>query len=155
MMTPTPQTENSSTGKGYFSARGSAGRGSPLPLRLSTTMFGLGIVAVLAFVPIQSMLPTSGVEAVTNTHLIALSSPIDGEVRSLPEFGASFARGDLLVHIINERADRSRVDNLAHEIERLDDDRPGIAARLANARLRLTDLTERLRLFAEARTLQL
>jgi multidrug resistance efflux pump len=156
-MTTTPQAENSGgTAKRYFAARGSVGHGSRL--RLSTTVFGVGMVAVLGFVPIQNMLPTSGVQAVTNTHLIALSSPTDGEVRSspnLPEFGAPFARGDLLLDIVNDRADRSRVDDLAHEIERLDDDRPGIVARLADARMRLIDLTEQLRLFAEARTLQL
>jgi multidrug resistance efflux pump len=60
-----------------------------------------------------------------------------------------------LLHVVNDRADRSRVEDLAHEIERLNDDRPGIVARLADARERLTDLTEQLRLFAEARTLQL
>jgi multidrug resistance efflux pump len=154
-MTTTTRTENSGTAKGYFPARDSAGRESPLPLRLSTTMFGLGIAAVFGFVPIQNMLPTSGVEAFTDTQVIALSSPMDGEVQSLPEFGAPFARGDLLSRIINDHVDRSRVDDLAHEIERLNDDRPGVIARLADARMHLTDLTEQLRLFAEARTLQL
>jgi multidrug resistance efflux pump len=83
---------------------------------------------------------------------------MDGEVRtspSLPEFGAPFAPGDPLLHIINDRADRSRVDDLGYEIQRLNDERPGIVTRLAEARTRLTDLTEQLRLFTEARTLQL
>jgi multidrug resistance efflux pump len=86
------------------------------------------------------------------------ASPGDGVVQTGPsplEFGTPFAPGDVLVRIINDRADRSRVDNLTYEIQRLRDDRPGIVARLADARMRLTDLTEQTRLFTEARTLQL
>jgi multidrug resistance efflux pump len=44
---------------------------------------------------------------------------------------------------------------LTRQIEQLKDERPGIAARLANARMLLEDLTEQTRLFAEARILQL
>jgi outer membrane murein-binding lipoprotein Lpp len=60
-----------------------------------------------------------------------------------------------LFRIINSRADRSRVDNLSRQIEQLKDERPGIAARIANARMLLVDLTEQTHLFAEARILQL
>jgi hypothetical protein len=45
-----------------------------------------------------------------------------------------FSRSDLLLHIINDRADRSRVDNLAHDIPRLNDERPGFVTRLAETR---------------------
>jgi multidrug resistance efflux pump len=95
---------------------------------------------------------------VINARVVALSAPIDGEVKtglSLPEIGMPFERGDLLLRIVNRQADRSRVDDLAREIQRLNDEHPSIAARLADARMRLTDLTEQLRLFTEARTLQL
>jgi hypothetical protein len=44
---------------------------------------------------------------------------------------------------------------LTRQIEQLKDERPGIAARLANARMLLEDLTEQTRVFAEARILQL
>jgi multidrug resistance efflux pump len=138
--------------------RGPADRASPKTRHLSKTVLGLGMVGVVGFIPVQKLLPTSGVEAVINAHVIALSAPIDGEVRtspSPPEFGTPFARNDLLLHIINDRADRSRVDDLGHEIQRLNDERPGIVTRLAEARMQLTDLTEQLRLFTEARTLQL
>jgi hypothetical protein len=59
------------------------------------------------------------------------------------------------LRIVNERVDRSRVDDLAREIQRLTDERTRIAARLADARMRKTGSTEQLRLFTEARTLQL
>jgi hypothetical protein len=74
---------------------------------------------------------------------------------SILEIGTSFDRGEVLLHITNERADRSRADDLAREIQRLTDERPGIEARLADARMRLADLTEQMRIFKEARTLQL
>jgi multidrug resistance efflux pump len=116
------------------------------------------MVVALGAIPVQKLLPTSGVEAIANARVIALSAPIDGEVQSGPsllEIGTSFARGDVLLHIINDRADRSRTEDLAREIQRLTDERPGIVMRLADARMRLTDLTEQMHLFTEARTLQL
>jgi multidrug resistance efflux pump len=131
---------------------------SPQARRLSKTALGLGIVAVLGFAPLQRLLQTSSFEAVVNARMITLRAPIDGEVQAGPhalDFGASLARGDVLFRIINSRADRSRVDNLTRQIEQLKDERPSIAARLANARMLLEDLTEQTRLFAEARILQL
>jgi multidrug resistance efflux pump len=59
------------------------------------------------------------------------------------------------MRIINGRADRSRVDDLTHQIEQLKDERSGIAVRLANARTLLNGLTEQTRLFADSRILQL
>jgi hypothetical protein len=133
-------------------------RGSLLTQRFSKTVLGLGMVVVLGAVPVQKILPSSGVEAVVNARVIALSAQIDGEVRTGPsvlEIGTSFARGDVLLHITNAHADRSRADDLAREIQRLTDERPGIEARLADARMRLVDLTEQMRIFTGARTLQL
>jgi multidrug resistance efflux pump len=136
--------------------RGRAGRASPLTRHLSKTVLGLGMIGVLGLVPVQKLSPTLSVEAVINARVVTLSAPIDGEVRTSPgQFGARFAPGDLLLHVVNDRADRSRVDDLGYEIQRLNDERPGIVARLAEARMRLADLTEQLRLFTESRTLQL
>jgi hypothetical protein len=131
---------------------------SSLVRRLSKTALGLGIVAIVGFAPLQKLLQTSSVEAVINARMITLRAPIDGEVQAGPNplgFGTSLARGDVLFRIINRRADRSHVDDLTHQIEQLKDERPGIAARLGNARMLLKDLTEQTRLFAEARILQL
>jgi multidrug resistance efflux pump len=140
------------------SATDPAHSGSRLARRPSQTVLGLGIVGVLGFIPVQKLVLASDVDAVINALVITLSAPIDGEVQigpSLPEFGMPIARSDLLLRIINQRVDHSRVDDLAREIQRLNDERPSIAARLADARMRQTDLTEQLRLFTEARTLQL
>jgi multidrug resistance efflux pump len=135
-----------------------SGSESPLMRRLSKTAFGLGIVAVVGFAPLQTLLQTSSVEAVVNARVITLRAPIDGEVHAglKPlDFGTSIARGDVLLRIVNRRADRSRVDDLIRQIEQMKDERPGIMARLTNAGMLLKDLTEQTRLFVEARILQL
>jgi multidrug resistance efflux pump len=126
--------------------------------RKSRTMLSLGIVAAVGFVPVQGLLQTSSVEAVINARVTTLRAPTDGEVQPGPSpvtFGTSVARGDVVVRIINHRPDRSRIDDLTHQTEQIRDERSGIAARLANARMLLNDLTEQTRLFAEARILQL
>src|SRR2546427_4122897 len=117
--------------------------------RMSKTMLSLAIVAAVGFIPVQGLLQTSSVEAVINARVTTLRAPTDGEVQPGPNpvaFGTSVARGDVLLRIMNRRPDRSRVDDLTHQIEQLKDERSGIAARLADARMRLNDLTEQTRL---------
>jgi multidrug resistance efflux pump len=131
--------------------------GLPLTRRLSGAVLGLGIVAV-GFVPFQKLLQSSSFEAVATAPMVTLRAPIDGEAEAGPmplDLGASPASGDILLHIRNHRADRSRVDDLARRIEELGDERPGLVARLEAARAQLGDLTQQTRLFAEARILQL
>jgi multidrug resistance efflux pump len=121
-------------------------------------MLSLGILAAVGFVPLQGLLQTSGIEAVINARLITLRAPTDGEVQPGPNplaSGTSVARGDVLFRIVKHHADRSRVEDLTHQIEQLKDERSGIAMRLANTRTLLNDLTEQTRLFAEARVRQL
>jgi hypothetical protein len=71
------------------------------------------------------------------------------------DVGTPIARGDILFHITNSGVDRSRVHDLTRQIEQLEDERPSITARLGNARMLLNDLTQQMRLFVEARILQL
>jgi multidrug resistance efflux pump len=126
--------------------------------RTSKTTLGLGIVAAVGFVPFQDLLQTSSIEAVINARVSTLRAPTDGEVQPGPNpftLGTSVARGDVLFRIVNRRADRSRVDDLTHQIAQVKDERSGIAVRLANARMLLNDLTEQTHLFSEARVLQL
>jgi hypothetical protein len=115
----------------------------------------LVIVAVIGLAPHRQLLQTSGVEAVVNSRVITLRAPMNGEVgagATRLDFGTSIARGDILFRVANRRADHSRVDDLGRKIEQLEGERPGIAARLGNARALLNDLTEQTR---EARLLQL
>src|SRR5580700_6452324 len=118
--------------------------------RLSTAL-GLGVVAIVGYGPLQRLLQTSSVEAVVNARIITLRAPIDGEVQPGPnplEFGSSLSRGEALFRIVNRRADRSRLDDLSRQVAQLREERPGIAARLADANLLLKDLKEQTRKFA-------
>jgi multidrug resistance efflux pump len=131
---------------------------STLPRRLLKTALGLGLVGLIGYAPLQRLLQTSSVEAVVNARIITLRAPIDGEVQAGPTpltSGAPVARGEVLFRIVNRRADRTRVDDLTRELERLKEERPGIAARLAKAQALLIELNEQTRLFAESRILQL
>jgi multidrug resistance efflux pump len=137
---------------------GRTGLVSPLVRPILKTALGLGIVAVVGYAPVQRLLQTSSVEAVVNARMITLRAPIDGVVEAGPnplDFGTFLARGDVMFRIVNRRAERSRLDDLARRIEQLKGERPGIATQLTNARTLLEDLTEQTRLFAEARILQL
>jgi multidrug resistance efflux pump len=126
--------------------------------RTSKATLGLGIVAVVGFLPLQDSLRTSSADAVINARITTLRALTDGEVQPGPNPlapGTSVARGDVLFRIVNHRADRSRVDDLTLQITQVKDERSVVAARLANARMLLNDLTEQTRLFSEARILQL
>jgi multidrug resistance efflux pump len=135
-----------------------AGWVSPMVWRVVKTALGLGVVVVVGYGPLQRLLQTSSVEAVVNARMVTLRAPIDGEVQAGPnplEFGTSLARGEVLFRVTNRRADRSRLDDLSRQVGQLREERPGIAARLADANLLLKDLKEQTRIFAESRILQL
>src|SRR5262252_2036201 len=156
MRSPTQVTQPSDSQA--LLSRAHRGLVSLLVRRISTTMLSSGIVAAIGFVSLRGLLQTSGIEAVINARVTTLRAPTDGEVQPGPNplaFGTPVTRGDALFRIVNHHADRSRVEDLTRQIEQLKDERPSIAARLANARVQLRDLTEQTRLFAEARILQL
>jgi multidrug resistance efflux pump len=131
---------------------------SSLVYRGSRRTLGLVIVAVIGLAALENVPELPRVEAVVNARVITLRAPISGEVGASPvrlDFGTSIARGDLLLRVANRGADHSRVDDLTRQIEQLAEERPGIANRLGNARMRLKDLTEQTHLFVEARIIQL
>jgi len=83
-------------------------------------------LAAVGFVPFQDLLQTSSLEAVINARVTTLRAPTDGEVQPGPNplaLGTSGARGDVLFRIVNRRADRSRVDDLTHQIAQVKDER--------------------------------
>jgi multidrug resistance efflux pump len=131
---------------------------SPTPRRVFKSLLGLAVVAAVGYEPLQRMAQTSSVEAIVNARVITLRAPIEGEVQSAPavrESGAALAPGDLLFRVVDPRADRGRVDDLARQLEQARDDRPRLAARLESARALLAELTEQTRQFREARIRQL
>ena len=131
---------------------------SSTPRRALKTLLGLAVVAVVGYEPLQRLAQTTSVEAIVNARVITLRSPIEGEVQSGAagrETGATLAPGDLLFRIVDKRADRSRVDDLARQLGQARDERPRLAARLAGAQALLAELDQQTRAFRDARIRQL
>lgn len=95
---------------------------------------GLGLVAVFGWIPLRAMLQTSSVEAVLNSRLVTLRSPIDGQVVSVSGAqSGQLAAGTPILRVVNPRSDRSRLDDLRRQMSRLENERPSLAAKLTAA----------------------
>jgi multidrug resistance efflux pump len=138
--------------------RAPADKRSRLGRRIAKTAVGLAIAVAFGWFPLQALLQTSSVEAVLNARVVTLRSPIDGEVTTatapltttgLVENGATVLR------VVNPRADRARLDELRRQLARRESERPGIAAKLAAAKIAQQDLARQANHFREGRVLQL
>jgi hypothetical protein len=69
---------------------------------------GALIVAVFGWIPLQTVLQSSSVEAVINSRVVTLRAPIDGEISApdaaLLESGV-VPQGRMVLRIVNARAD--------------------------------------------------
>ncbi|MBR0871433.1 HlyD family efflux transporter periplasmic adaptor subunit [Bradyrhizobium tropiciagri] len=134
---------------------GSSGRWVRRTLRVA---LGLAIVAVFGWMPLKALLQTSSVEAVVNARIVTLRSPIDGTVTAKPNNPthlSALSEGDLILHVVNARGDRIRLDDLRRQMSRLDNERPSFAAKLAAAETAQQDLARQSSQFRDGRTLQL
>ena len=134
------------------------GKASVAPRRLLKSILGLAVVAIVGYAPVVRLMQTSSVEAVVNARVITLRSPIEGEVQAgpdRPDVGAALGRGEVLFHVVDPRADRSRVDDLSRQLAQLRDEGPGIAAKLADDRALLVAVNDQTRQFTAGRILQL
>ncbi|MBI5264771.1 MAG: HlyD family efflux transporter periplasmic adaptor subunit [Bradyrhizobium sp.] len=119
---------------------------------------GLALIAVFGWLPLRTMWQTSSVEAVLNSRLVTLRSPIDGEVVAIPDGvkdEAPLAAGTLVLRVINSRGDRSHLDDLRRQMSRLENQRPSLAAKLAAVQASQQDLARQAEQFRENRILQL
>ncbi|VIO80816.1 Chromosome partition protein Smc [Bradyrhizobium ivorense] len=119
---------------------------------------GLAIVAVFGWMPLKAILQTSSVEAVVNARIVTLRSPIDGTVSakpSNPTYLSALSEGDAILHVVNARGDRIRLDDLRRQMSRLENERPSLAAKLAAAEAAQQDLARQAGQFRDGRTLQL
>ncbi|HET9903527.1 MAG TPA: HlyD family efflux transporter periplasmic adaptor subunit [Xanthobacteraceae bacterium] len=126
--------------------------------RTAKTLVGIAVVAVFGWIPLQALLQTSSVEAVVNSRVVTLRSPIDGEVvagrTSLSDSGV-IRRGAVVLRVVNPRAERARLDDLRRQLARLESELPAIKAKLAAARALEGDLTRQAAQFREWRIRQL
>src|SRR3954447_1018468 len=119
---------------------------------------GLAMVAVFGWLPLKAIWQTSSVEAVVNARIVTLRSPIDGGVGSNSGHSTALSivnAGDVILHVVNARGDRTRLDDLRRQMSRLDNERPGLAAKLASAEAARQDLARQASQFREGRILQL
>ncbi|MBX9824257.1 MAG: HlyD family efflux transporter periplasmic adaptor subunit [Xanthobacteraceae bacterium] len=119
---------------------------------------GVLIVAVFGWIPLQTVLQSSSVQAVINSRVVTLRAPIDGEV-SAPDAALLEAKvvphGTLVLRIVNPRADRGRLDELRRQLARLESEQPALLAKLISAEAAQKDLAQQASRFTQGRIRQL
>jgi multidrug resistance efflux pump len=132
--------------------------GSRLAIRSVKIALGLAIVAIFGWMPLRTLLQPTSVEAIVNSRIVTVRSPIDGQVSytSASLSGSRVIAGDeALLRVQNTRADRTRLDSLRDRLARLHIEQPAIEGRIAAAEAALEELTQDLALFTAARIRQL
>ncbi|MBR0726286.1 HlyD family efflux transporter periplasmic adaptor subunit [Bradyrhizobium manausense] len=118
---------------------------------------GLGIIAVFGWLPLRAIWEYSSVEAVLNSRLVTLRTPIGGRVSAAQHVTdqARLDAGTVLLRVVNSRGDRTRLDDLRRQKSRLENERPSLAAKLASAQSAQKDLARQASQFRDGRVLQL
>ena len=127
-------------------------------LRRSTKIvIGLAIIAIFGWLPLRALWENSSVEAVLNSRLVTLRTPIGGRVSAVRHVTdqARLDAGTVVLRVVNSRGDRTRLDDLRRQKARLENERPSLAAKLALAQAAQKDLARQAAQFREGRVLQL
>lgn len=126
--------------------------------RLLKAMIGVAVALVFGWVPLQALLQTSSVEAVINSRLVTLRAPIDGRVVSATDLSSErtvIHQGTVVLRIVNTRADRTRLDELRRQRDRLENEKSTLQAKLASTIAAQKDLARQSEQFREGRIKQL
>jgi multidrug resistance efflux pump len=126
--------------------------------RIMKAVAGIAIVAVFGWLPLKALFQTSSVEAVVNSRLVTLRSPIDGKVASGSNLSGDLgilAEGTLILRVVNPRGDRVRLDDLRRQMSRPENERPSLVSKIAAAQTAQKDLARQAALFTEGRIRQL
>ncbi|WP_439099759.1 HlyD family secretion protein [Bradyrhizobium yuanmingense] len=134
-----------------------SGRRWPYLRRGAKVAIGLAIVAVFGWLPLRAIWENSSVEAVLNSRLVTLRTPIGGRVAAAQRVTdqAKLEAGTVILRVFNSRGDRTRLDDLRRQKSRLENERPSLAAKLASAQAAQKDLARQAALFRDGRVLQL
>ncbi|WP_425248836.1 HlyD family secretion protein [Bradyrhizobium yuanmingense] len=134
-----------------------SGRRWPYLRRGAKVAIGLAIVAVFGWLPLRAIWENSSVEAVLNSRLVTLRTPIGGRVAAAQRATdqAKLEAGTVVLRVFNSRGDRTRLDDLRRQKSRLENERPSLAAKLASAQAAQKDLARQAALFRDGRVLQL
>lgn len=118
---------------------------------------GLAIVAVFGWLPLRAIWENSSVEAVLNSRLVTLRTPIGGRVAAAQRVTdqTELDAGTVVLRVVNSRGDRTLLDDLRRQKSRLENERPSLAAKLASAQAAQKDLARQAAQFRDGRVLQL
>ncbi|MEY9883113.1 HlyD family efflux transporter periplasmic adaptor subunit [Bradyrhizobium sp. USDA 329] len=118
---------------------------------------GLAIVAVFGWLPLRAIWENSSVEAVLNSRLVTLRTPIGGRVAAAQRVTdqTELDAGTVVLRVVNSRGDRTLLDDLRRQKSRLENERPSLAAKLASAQAAQRDLARQAAQFRDGRVLQL
>jgi multidrug resistance efflux pump len=163
--------EEESPGRQETKRAEEAGKQAPAPAkaarsgllrRISTSQvvkaaIGVGLVVFFGWMPLQTLLVASSVEAVVNSRIVTVRSPIDGAIVATPHDFTTWseAKGAPLVRVVDDKADRARLDDLRRQLADLDAERPALVERRDLAQAALDDLVKQTRQFADGRVRQL
>lgn len=125
--------------------------------RLVKAALGAALVAFFGWMPLQTLLVASSVEAVVNSRIVTIRSPIDGVVAAMPHDLTTWsaAKGAPLLRIVDDKAERDRLDDLRRQLGNLQDERPSLVRRLDLAQASLDSLIKQTQQFADGRIRQL
>jgi multidrug resistance efflux pump len=127
-------------------------------LRFVKAAAGIAIVAVFGWLPLKTLFQTSSVEAVVNSRLVTLRSPIDGKISTGASLSGDFSvvgEGTFILRVVNPRGNRVRLDDLRSQMSRLENERPSLVSKIASARAAQKDLAHQAALFTVGRIRQL
>ncbi|MBN9061750.1 MAG: hypothetical protein BGP06_20625 [Rhizobiales bacterium 65-9] len=138
---------------------------APAPRRAWSLAFrrSVKILAALALIaffgagPLKTLLQAASVEAVVNSRIVTIRSPIDGEIVAAPRDATAWSavKGAPVLHIVDPKADRGRLDDMRRALGRAEDERIGTEARLEQARATLAALEKQTGQFTTGRVSQL
>lgn len=125
--------------------------------RLVKMGVGVALVVVFGWMPLQTLLVASSVEAVVNSRIVTIRSPIDGVVAAAPhDFKEwSGAKGAPVLRVVDDKADRARLDDLRRQLGNLQDERPSLLRRIDLAQSSFDTLTNQTQQFTAGRIRQL
>jgi multidrug resistance efflux pump len=133
------------------------GKHRSLVWRLLKAALAISLVIIVGWEPVRAVLAPTSVEAVVNARLITLKSPIAGEIWAdrLPLPGDIIDRGTLLLSVTNPRTDRTRLDDLRHELSRVHGEISILERKKQWAEMRHAELQRQTAAFADARRQEL
>ncbi len=126
--------------------------------KILKSALGLLIIAYIGWQPVQRLFQVSSVEAVVNSHLITLRSPIEGAItRQLDNLsvGGDVAGKTTLFTIENTRSEYPRLDDLRRRIGAVSDELLVDEKRLNDTQTLFAQMSRIARDFRDARIQQL